>query len=56
MCPEHGLTHAELLRCADVAMYEAKREPDDLRLYRPEDDVHTRDRLALVDDLRDRVE
>ena len=52
LCPEHGVTQADLLRCADVAMYEAKGEQMPIRLYRPEDDLHTRDRLALVDDLR----
>jgi diguanylate cyclase (GGDEF)-like protein len=50
--PDHGTTQADLLRCADIAMYEAKREHAQVRLYRPEDDVHTRDRLTLVDDLR----
>jgi len=52
LCPEHGLTQADLLRCADIAMYEAKGEHMAIRLYRPEDDVHTRDRLTLIDDLR----
>jgi diguanylate cyclase (GGDEF)-like protein len=52
ICPDHALTQADLLRCADVAMYEAKGEHMPIRLYRPEDDVHTRDRLALIDDLR----
>jgi diguanylate cyclase len=52
LCPEHALTQADLLRCADIAMYEAKGEHMSIRLYRPEDDVHTRDRLSLIDDLR----
>jgi diguanylate cyclase len=52
LCPEHALTQADLLRCADIAMYEAKGEHMPIRLYRPEDDVHTRDRLTLIDDLR----
>ncbi|HEV3212228.1 MAG TPA: EAL domain-containing protein [Acidimicrobiales bacterium] len=52
LCPDHGLSQADLLRCADVAMYEAKGEQMPIRLYRPEDDVHTRDRLTLIDDLR----
>jgi diguanylate cyclase (GGDEF)-like protein len=52
LCPDHGITQGDLLRCADVAMYEAKGEHMPIRLYRPEDDVHTRDRLALIDDLR----
>ena len=52
ICPEHGTTQSELLRCADIAMYEAKGEHAAIRLYRPEDDGHTRYRLALIDDLR----
>ena len=52
LCPDHGTTQTELLRCADIAMYEAKGEHAPIRLYRPEDDVHTRDRLTLTDDLR----
>jgi diguanylate cyclase len=52
LCPEHGTTQTELLRCADIAMYEAKGDHAAIRLYRPEDDLHTRDRLTLTDDLR----
>ena len=40
LCPDHGLTQVDLLRCADVAMYEAKGEHASIRLYRPEDDVN----------------
>ncbi|HEY8081034.1 MAG TPA: diguanylate cyclase, partial [Acidimicrobiales bacterium] len=50
--PEHGTTEAELLRCADVAMYEAKQGHAEVRLYRPEVDMNSRDRLAMIDDLR----
>jgi len=50
--PEHGSTLSELLRCADVAMYEAKQRHGRVRVYRAEEDVNTRDRLAMVDDLR----
>jgi diguanylate cyclase (GGDEF)-like protein len=51
-CPDHGTTLNELLRCADVAMYKAKMSHTMVRLYHPEDDVHTRDQLVLIDDLR----
>ena len=50
--PEHGLTLNELLRCADVAMYDAKSAHELVRLYLREDDLRSRHRLALVDDLR----
>jgi diguanylate cyclase (GGDEF)-like protein len=43
----------ELLRCADVAMYEAKRTQSDVVAYRAEADPNSRERLALIDALRD---
>ena len=46
----------ELLRCADVAMYEAKRMQSAVSIYRAEDDPNSRDRLALLDALRDAIE
>jgi diguanylate cyclase (GGDEF)-like protein len=50
--PDHGSVLADLLRCADIAMYEAKQSRMVVRLYRPEGDTRTRDQLALLDDLR----
>lgn len=50
--PDHGATLTEVLRCADVAMYKAKMSHTVVRRYRPEDDVHTRDQLRIIDDLR----
>jgi diguanylate cyclase (GGDEF)-like protein len=50
--PDHGSVLTDLLRCADVAMYEAKQSRMVVRLYRPEGDARTRDQLALLDDLR----
>ena len=41
----------DLLRTADVAMYEAKRTGKGVVPYRPELDPRGRERLALVDDL-----
>ncbi len=52
VCPEHGDTLTELLRCADMAMYDAKATHASLRVYLREDDLRARHRLALVDDLR----
>jgi diguanylate cyclase (GGDEF)-like protein len=50
--PDHGSVLTDLLRCADIAMYEAKQSRMVVRLYRPESDTRTRDQLALLDDLR----
>jgi diguanylate cyclase len=46
-------TNGELLRCADVAMYEAKRTQSGVAAYRAEADPNSRERLALIDALRD---
>jgi diguanylate cyclase (GGDEF)-like protein len=51
-----GSTSGELLRCADVAMYEAKRMKSGLCLYRAEADPSSRDRLALLHALRDAID
>jgi diguanylate cyclase len=48
-------TNGELLRCADVAMYDAKRTHSGVSVYRPEADPHSRERLALIDALRDAI-
>jgi diguanylate cyclase (GGDEF)-like protein len=48
-------TNGELLRCADVAMYDAKRTHKGVSAYRPEADPHSRERLALIDDLREAI-
>ena len=42
---------SELLRHADVAMYNAKRERTGVDVYAPERDGHTRDRLTLLGEL-----
>lgn len=49
--PEHGATLSDLLRCADVAMYRAKLSHTMVRSFHPEDDLHIKDQLKLVDDL-----
>ncbi len=51
VAPAHGTTPASLLRCADVAMYRAKKEMKRYCLYSPEDDPYTPERLALMNDL-----
>jgi diguanylate cyclase len=54
--PEHGSSQVELLRCADVAMYEAKRSHSTVCLYHSDIDFNSRDRLAMVSDLRAALE
>ena len=56
MSPEHGSTHDELLRCADVAMYEAKHQMSVVCLYRADRDPNSRELLALIDELRVAIE
>jgi diguanylate cyclase (GGDEF)-like protein len=51
--PEHGHDGSSLLQRADVAMYEAKRQRTCWATYDPERDLHSRDKLALVGELRD---
>ncbi len=50
--PDHGLTADTLLRRADVAMYNAKRDHLGFEVYRPDRDEYSAERLALVADLR----
>jgi diguanylate cyclase (GGDEF)-like protein len=48
-------TNGELLRRADVAMYDAKRTQSIVSAYRSEADPNSRERLALIDVLRDAI-
>jgi diguanylate cyclase len=54
--PQHGTTHVELVRSADVAMYEAKRTRNSVHLYSDGIDLNTRERLAMINDLRMAIE
>jgi diguanylate cyclase len=54
--PTHGTSRAAILRCADVAMYDAKRTQADVAMYRATLDFNTRDNLQLLDDLRDAID
>ena len=54
--PEHGLTQVELMRSADVAMYEAKRNHSTICLYHSDFDFNSRDRLTMIGDLRTALE
>ena len=55
LAPEHSRQRSELLRFADVAMYQAKRRQQPVTLYDPTDDPHSRDQLALVGDLQQAI-
>ena len=49
--PEHGHDSHSLLRCADVAMYDAKHHGKGLMVYDVEADAHTPQRLAMMTEL-----
>ncbi len=49
-------TKGDLLRCADVALIQAKRGQSKIELYDPEQDEFSRSRLALAEDLRHGLE
>ncbi|WP_448641296.1 putative bifunctional diguanylate cyclase/phosphodiesterase [Geodermatophilus sp. URMC 63] len=52
LAPQHGSDANELLRAADVAMYEAKENKREVAVYDPALDVNSLGRLALLGDLR----
>jgi diguanylate cyclase (GGDEF)-like protein len=56
LAPHHASTRSEMLRCADVAMYRAKTRGTMIESYVAESDVHSRDYLALVSELRQVVD
>jgi diguanylate cyclase (GGDEF)-like protein len=56
MSPEHGVTPADLLRSADVAMYQAKVTRTEVCTYHVESDPNSRERLEMIDELRSAIE
>jgi diguanylate cyclase (GGDEF)-like protein len=52
----HGEDMSTLLRRADVAMYEAKREHTHIETYDPERDPYSADRLTLLAELRTAID
>lgn len=54
--PDHGEDDASLIRRADVAMYEAKKNKGEPYIYNPDIDHYTTTRLALMTDLHKAVE
>jgi diguanylate cyclase (GGDEF)-like protein len=51
--PDSGCAMAELLRRADVAMYQAKKSGRPIARYAPDRDAGSTDRLALLAELRE---
>jgi diguanylate cyclase (GGDEF)-like protein len=54
--PEHAEDGDALIRRADVAMYQAKESQTGWEIYVPARDLHSRDRLELLGDLRRAIE
>ena len=54
--PDHGEDSATLLRCADVAMYAAKRKNLTFAVWDDSHDQHSRERLSLMSELRKAVD
>ena len=52
MHPDHGATTTELLKSADIAMYDAKRRRIGVSVFSTEGNEHTSDRLVLLSELR----
>ncbi|WP_100501820.1 putative bifunctional diguanylate cyclase/phosphodiesterase, partial [Geodermatophilus chilensis] len=56
VAPDHGSDLAALLRRADVAMYQAKRDGGGVRLYDSGDDPHDEGQLDLLSQLRTAID
>ena len=56
LAPAHGDDVYTVMKRADIAMYDAKRERARVRTYQPETDTHTPRRLELLSDLRTAAE
>ena len=54
--PDHGADPSALLKCADVAMYVAKRNNDEYAVYDPVHDAYNPNRLKLLRDLRTAIQ
>jgi diguanylate cyclase (GGDEF)-like protein len=54
--PDHGQDVHNLMRCADIAMYVAKRQGGGVTIYDPDEDNQGRERLSLLADLRRALE
>jgi diguanylate cyclase (GGDEF)-like protein len=54
--PQHATDVEALVQRADVAMYQAKASRAGYEIYAPERDLHSRDRLGLLGDLKGAIE
>lgn len=54
--PENAESVSSLLRCADVAMYQAKKDSVDYRMYSLAQDHYTVRRLSLMMDIRQAID
>jgi diguanylate cyclase (GGDEF)-like protein len=54
--PTHAASRSELMRCADVAMYTAKRDRSGLAVYDRESDRNGKDRLIAIEQLREALQ
>ena len=50
--PNHGTNTDQLMKHADIAMYEAKKSTSHYSIYEPENDIHNIKKLSLLSDLR----
>jgi len=50
--PQHGVDLTDLLKAADIAMYQAKRSSEHIKVYDPQENPYTEDRLQLEAHLR----
>jgi diguanylate cyclase (GGDEF)-like protein len=55
LAPDHGTTPESVLQKADVAMFAAKHAHAPWQIYSSEHDQNARDRLELMEDLRDAI-
>jgi diguanylate cyclase (GGDEF)-like protein len=56
LAPEHGRDRTTLLRCADVAMYEAKTSGAHVVVYSSKHDHNTTERLRLAHEMRSAID
>ncbi len=54
--PDHGETPNSLLQTAEIAMYIAKRDGQDMAYYEKQRDHHSTQRLTLIAELRSAIE
>ncbi|MGH8502103.1 MAG: putative bifunctional diguanylate cyclase/phosphodiesterase [Gammaproteobacteria bacterium] len=54
--PDHGVNHNDLMKNAEIAMYEAKRRGVDVVVYEPGLDVSNRQQLSILRELREAID